>query len=88
VLLNGKRPGNLSAIEAIPNSNIIGFYNDQIQRLARRPGRFNGPRGHVAALTATLSWIAGQLARRWRRGGGGIGFRVQNPLTPLTVSMH
>jgi CxxC motif-containing protein (DUF1111 family) len=29
MLLNGKRLGNLSAIEAIPNNAIIGFYNNQ-----------------------------------------------------------
>jgi CxxC motif-containing protein (DUF1111 family) len=36
MLLNGKRLGNLSAMEAIPNTAIIGFRNEQIAALGQR----------------------------------------------------
>jgi CxxC motif-containing protein (DUF1111 family) len=36
MLLNGKRLGNLSAMEAIPNKAILGFRNEQIAALGER----------------------------------------------------
>jgi hypothetical protein len=35
MLLNGKRLGNLSAIEAIPNKAIVGFQQNQINALGQ-----------------------------------------------------
>ena len=43
--LNGKRLGNLSAMEAMPSSAIIGFADAQTKDLgSRSPGRSSGPR--------------------------------------------
>jgi len=49
--LNGKRLGNLSAIEAIPNQAILGFHTSQVALLGARLGRRSLlPRRHVGGL--------------------------------------
>ena len=55
MLLNGKRLGNLSAIEAIPNAAILGFRQNQVTALgAAIAGEIFGMWDRVAALTATF----------------------------------
>ena len=46
MLLNGKRLGNLSAIEAIPNAAILGFHQSQTAALG-------------AAIAGEILWNAG-----------------------------
>ena len=59
MLLNGKRLGNLSAIEAIPNAAILDFYKSQSATLgAAIAGEIFGTRGRVTALAATLKRYA------------------------------
>jgi CxxC motif-containing protein (DUF1111 family) len=63
ILLNGKRLGNLSAIESIPNASIMAFQSDQMAKLGPgiageivwAPGSRDGVKGKVKKNCITKS---------------------------------
>jgi hypothetical protein len=58
MLLNGRRLGNSGAIEAIPNSAIMGFRNNQIAELIKA----GVASGVAAAMAGTIAWENGTRA--------------------------
>jgi hypothetical protein len=64
MLLNGKRLGNLGAIEAIPNGSIQGFQQSQITALttALTNNKVQNPQAVAAQIAGAIAWQNGTRA--------------------------